>query len=311
MIERKSVSSFKIILYWFILLLILGCVLSFLPQFLFNNFVSLDAFPKLLIALVLGIVTDLLLIFITTNIISKRYKTSHKTKLLLTLIIMIFSLIITFTNYYSYILDVKDIFSNYFDEIFPSFVSYAYFLSLVFIYVIILVPRLISVLFVSKKLYVEEVVLQQELPKYKIESEEPVYQKVDTTTNQVINGKIETEKEDVWNDDKSLEEKDILIVPEKKEEAVPPIVPTPSISVKPMVQEKKEDFNSDLTKEGAIPFEGLIPGVNPYEKPVEVKKVVNNEPISYPSEHVDRLCPNCGAKVSESATTCFMCGKTL
>ena len=103
--ERKSLSSFRCVLYWFILLLVLGSILSFLPQFLFNQFIILEALPKLFIALGLGIITDLVLFIVTTNIISKRYKTSHKPNFFLILSVIIFSLIITFTSYYPYLLN--------------------------------------------------------------------------------------------------------------------------------------------------------------------------------------------------------------
>ena len=313
--ERKSISSFKIVLYWFILLIVIGIFISFLPQLfithMLSNYWNLSGVLSYAMCIIVGLITDTLLIIIVTKLVSKKYFTTRKISLLLMSAILLFGLLINFTNYFWIIQVIEATYASFLLQFLPVVTPYGLIWSFGITYILVVIPRMLFIPYVSKKLYVKEVVVSEDKPKYKIESEQPIYEKVDTTTNQNIDNIVNNTSEDVWNDNKTLSEKDILIVPKVEQTTNP--TETPKISIKKQLEVvvPKEEVK-DL-KVFVIPFEGLIPGVNPNavkEQPVVQNKPIN-EPIVYPSEQVERLCPNCGAKVSDSATTCFMCGKSL
>lgn len=282
--EKQTISAFKMLMKFMIKILLYGLLVSvvgiYLQNYIINSLGEMKPIMELGIIYVLGIILDFLIIFLSTISIRRKYQVKENAKkivlLVLTIVIFLMCLITT--------IQIHDVYKDLFEMNSNMF--------LLILYLIILVPRLIMLIYPAKVIKVEEI---KEEPKqintYKIESEKTNYQQVDTTSNQVIDESIKYDKvEEVWMDKvKKLEEKDILIVPEVKKEEVKSEVTLSPISIKQNEEEPVSLDNS--TNKTAVSFEGF--NVTNYSRGFE------------------KTCSKCGMVISTDMQNCPRCGNQL
>lgn len=281
--EKKTVNSFKIITRFILCFLFYGILIGivgiYIQNYLFDMLGDLNPITELGIVYILGIILDLIIIFLSTIGIKRKYQVKKNDKkiiiLVLVLIMFIMCSLTTMQVHEAFVNDFKNIDSKVF------FIA---------LYPIILVPRLLMLIYPSKAINIEQVIEEPQIQTktYKIESDEPIYKEVDIINNQVIGESIDSKIEEIWTDEvKKIEGKDILIVPEIKE----------------------KDIEQKLTPIGIKTGDGIKE---------EVKFVNNNGIFTFngfdgvePIQQNTKTCPNCGMKTNLEIQNCPNCGNQL
>lgn len=314
--EKKIISAGKMILHfiqnWLLWAIIINLASVFIQGLLMLLLKNTSIWLQTIINYIYSILIDFIVLVLTTTFVNRKYKINKDDQkkvnyclIIMTILLALVSTYVSVTEYNNLIAGVVDPgFSDPLARLSSNQLQF-----MLVLYPIILIPRLIILLYPIAKLNVATITLEtHQKPTIKIETEEPVYQQINTQTNEVVEGNVNPTDTNVWEDEiRKLDEKDILIVPQVKEEVKEEV---PSIAIKPIAEVKPEVPVTEKTVDGIIKFEGLIPGVSINDNKKEEPKKVPTQPVSQYHQE-ERICPNCGAKVSENATTCFMCGKSL